>query len=869
MEPDLDLNDEHEESETAGEEPSSEEEAIISAKLETPANLDESVLMTVLYDGKAERAVALLYEKKSERIYAWYDNTGHRPYLLTDIPTDKLRELPEIAKLNTIEKIEYVKKYHALDDKLVNFTKVVARDPLTIGGRPDSLRQKLPAAWEARIRYANCFMYDRGLIPGATYKISNYNLVPVVGEPPADAATLASTISGDGADKDQVLAWFRVLSDPAPNFKRLALDIEVETSDGKVPNADKSTERVIAVSFYGSDGLKRALVLMRDETEPAPVEDMPKDLEIEFYDDEAALLKQCFKLIAAYPVVITFNGDNFDLKYLYHRAERLGIPLANVPITLGQREARLATGIHLDLYQFFKNRAIQIYAFDGKYKEYGLEAIAAALLGKHKIDLGGKLAHELSVYELALYCFRDSQITFELTNFNDSLVMKLIIMLMRISRTGMDDLTRIGVSSWIKNLMYAMHRERNYLIVNPEDIAQRKNISSTHAMIKGKKYKGAIVISPSAGVYFGVTVLDFASLYPSILKEYNLSYETVRCPHPECRTNLVPETEHWRCTKLKGIASQLVGLLRDLRVLWFKPKANDSQLSALYRSWYDVAQRALKVYVNASYGVFGAETFPFYCLPVAESTAAIARFVITSTVKRAQEMGMKVLYGDTDSLFVLNPPREKINDLVHWARANLKVDLDIDKQFRYVAFSERKKNYFGIKNDGSVDIKGLLGKKRNTPPLIKQAFQKSLTALSAVKSPSDFEQAKSEVRDILKQTVSTLKSRNFDVNDLAITVMLNKNPTDYKKNTPQHIKAARLSEDKTGRKLSSGDIIRFVKTYDGVQPVDLVSTSEVDTSKYIDALRTTFDQVLDAIGLEMDEVMGERKLESFFMGGSA
>ncbi|PSN95083.1 hypothetical protein B9Q09_03520, partial [Candidatus Marsarchaeota G2 archaeon ECH_B_SAG-C16] len=63
--------------------------------------------------------------------------------------------------------------------------------------------------------------------------------------------------------------------------------------------------------------------------------------------------------------------------------------------------------------------------------------------------------------------------------------------------------------------------------------------SYTQATIKGKKYKGAIVISPKAGVYFDVVVLDFASLYPSILKEYNLSYETVRCPHPECRNNKV------------------------------------------------------------------------------------------------------------------------------------------------------------------------------------------------------------------------------------------------------------------------------------------------------------------------------------------
>jgi len=269
--------------------------------------------------------------------------------------------------------------------------------------------------------------------------------------------------------------------------------------------------------------------------------------------------------------------------------------------------------------------------------------------------------------------------------------------------------------------------------------------------------------------------------------------------------------------------------------------------------------------LNASYGVFGADTFPFYCLPVAESTAAIARYVITTTVKEAQKLNMTVLYGDTDSLFVLNPPKDKIEKLIAWAHKELKVDLDIDKEFRYVAFSARKKNYFGVKFDGSVDIKGLLGKKRNTPPLIKQTFQKALSVLSEVESSEDFQKAKEKVRSILKETYSAIRYKNFDVDDLAISVMLSKNPDSYKKTTPQHIKAARLLKDKTGRDVGVGDTIRYVKTYDGVLPVELAKPQDVDTGKYVDLLRTTFDQILDALDLDFDEAMGERKLESFFL----
>lgn len=847
----------------------SAEEPAVKLHLETPSELEEGLLLTVQYDGEAEKAVAILYGR-SGKLYAWYDNTRHKPYLLSDIPPDKLKEIREVSSNSAILRFDSVFKYNALDDRKFRYTKLVARDPLAIGGNSSSLREKIPAVWEANVRYANCFMYDRGLVPGTPYRISNGNLIPIKSSAIKDAEEFAGQLATEaGVDPQTVMTWFNALSQPAPNFKRVAVDIEVETTGGKLPDADEAKQRLTAISFCGSDGVKRALVLMKGDGEPGPGEGLPSDLVIDPFTDEAEMLRETFKVISSYPIVLTFNGDNFDFKYLYNRAKVLGIARTENPIVMGRREARLSTGIHIDLFQFFKNRAIQIYAFDAKYKEYGLDPVAQALIGKTKLDLGGRAIDDLYPLELANYCFRDSQITYELTSFSDNLVMKLIVMLMRTSRTGMDDLVRIGVSSWIKNLMYSIHREREWLIPNPSDIADRKKGSSTTAIIKGKKYKGALVINPKTGIYFGVTVLDFASLYPSVLKEYNLSYETLNCPHPECKSNKVPETENWVCTKRKGLASELVGLLRDLRVLWFKPKSKDMHLSNEYRSWYDVAQRALKVFLNASYGVFGAETFPFYCLPVAESTAAIARYVITSTADKAKAIGMNVIYGDTDSLFIKQPSSSSITELIAWARKELKVDLEIDKEFRYVAFSERKKNYFGVKPDGTVDIKGLLGKKRNTPPLIKDTFQKTLTVLSSVQTPADFERAKGEIREVLKETYSSLRDLKFDVKDLAISVMLNKDPASYTKTTPQHIKAAKLLQEKLSMDITAGSMVRYVKTNDGVQPVELARPQDIDTKKYVDLLKSTLGQILDALDLDFDEIMGERTLESFFLAGGS
>ena len=101
--------------------------------------------------------------------------------------------------------------------------------------------------------------------------------------------------------------------------------------------------------------------------------------------------------------------------------------------------------------------------------------------------------------------------------------------------------------------------------------------------------------------------------------------------HPNCKGHMIPDTPHWVCTEKRALESLLIGSLRDLRVRWYKSRAKDKTLPAELRSWYNITQGALKVILNASYGVFGADSFDLYCPPVAEATAAIGRYSITKS----------------------------------------------------------------------------------------------------------------------------------------------------------------------------------------------------------------------------------------------
>ncbi len=192
--------------------------------------------------------------------------------------------------------------------------------------------------------------------------------------------------------------------------------------------------------------------------------------------------------------------------------------------------------------------------------------------------------------------------------------------------------------------------------------------------------------------------------------------------------------------------------------------------------------------------------------------------------------------------------------------------IDVDKVYRYAVFSSRKKNYLGVLDDGTVDVKGLTGKKKHIPVFIKDAFNEMKDRLSKVKNPEDFERAKKDIAEIVRERYTRLKRREWEsTSDLAFNVVLGEELEHYTKTTPQHVKAAKILE-KSGVELHAGDFISFVKTVrePHVKPVELATKNDVDVDKYVAYLHSTFDQVLDALGLSFDEIIGLTKLERFW-----
>lgn len=842
---------------------------------EVTTTMPPALLVSAAYDGMKKCAVLKFYEPKSQTLKLWFDNTGHKPYCYSKLDPEELKFL---SSRTDVVKLESVKRQDLIKDRMIDVTKITVTDPLAIGGTmTDKSIRNIMDTWESDIKYYENYLYDNLLIVGRYYTIDGGKLKEY-SYPIPDEVQLA--LKGLLYDKvtnigmidtkefqTHITEWANLLNQPVPNIRRITFDIEVESETGRIPDAKVADKKITAIGFCASDDFKAVFVLKRTGM-PMGTDELPKDVKVSFYDEdkEADMLRDAFKVLENYPFVLTFNGDEFDIPFMYNRAERLGVPLKEIPLIMMRDSATLKRGVHIDLYRTFSNRSFQIYAFSHKYNDFSLNSICEGLIDESKTEYEGEL-EDLSLYELANYCFNDARITQKLTSFNNDLLMNLLVVITRIGRMPIDDISRMGVSQWIRSLFYYEHRKHNYLIPRRDELDLKSGAASTEAVIKDKKYRGGLVVEPTEGIHFNVSVMDFASLYPSIIKVRNLSYETVRCIHDECKTNTIPGTTHWVCTKKNGLTATLIGSLRDLRVNYYKSLSKNPSLSDDQKQLYTVVSQALKVILNASYGVMGAEIFPLYCLPVAEATTAVGRYTILETIEKCKSVGIEVLYGDTDSLFLKAPSQEQVQGVVEWAKTEFGVDLDLDKEYRYVVFSTRKKNYLGVQKDGKVDVKGLTGKKSHTPPFIRNLFYEILEILSHVQNAQEFTQSKTKIGEMISVYAKKLKAKQIPLADLAFHVMISKAPAEYVKTIPQHIRAAKLLE--SIREVKKGDIIDYVKIINkpGVKPVELARPDEIDTPKYMEFMESTFDQILSSMDLDFASLIGEPKqtgLDQFF-----
>jgi DNA polymerase I len=348
-----------------------------------------------------------------------------------------------------------------------------------------------------------------------------------------------------------------------------------------------------------------------------------------------------------------------------------------------------------------------------------------------------------------------------------------------------------------------------------------------------------------------------------------------------------------------GILPLLIGCLKDTRLLYFKPWSKDKTLTKKSRDTYKAIEQGVKIFVNVSYGVLSHKGFGFYCPPVSESITAHARQSITKLAIKAEEMNgnnliriaeehkveplealeyidadkKKILIGDTDSL-AGHFTNEEVEELKKFSEEELECELELEITAPLAIF-HKKKNYILVDEDGEVEVKGMLGKKRNTPPISTKCFDEFKDILSsAVKNDDIYEdRIRKETVELVRRYYNKIWYGEGDIRDYAFEVRMTKKFSEYKV-SPQHVAAAMkwveavkkntiaLRTTSADQIVPAGSYIKYVKkSKSGIKgkcdsiPIQLATKDDIGHSFYHENLLSVMGQVMEALNINEKEVI--------------
>lgn len=406
------------------------------------------------------------------------------------------------------------------------------------------------------------------------------------------------------------------------------------------------------------------------------------------------------------------------------------------------------------------------------------------------------------------------------------------------------------VSIWIKSILHSYLRKKKILIPTAKELRKGEK---THSV------KGALTLTPEPGIHFNTVVVDFDSMYPSLIDSYNLSHETIDCDDKECQKNKVPELDHCVCTKRRGIYSILIGSLKDLRIHWFKPQSKNRDLSPERRNLAKTTSNLLKLILVSSYGVV-IRIHGLSRSSLGESITAYGRYSLRTAYEIAKDNGLNPIYGDTDSLFLENPSEKQIKWLIETIKTKLKLDLSVEEKYNLCVLPKASKAYFGIRKDGTVDLKGLTAIKSNSPNFINKVFNDCIQQLKTVTNESELIKAKKRIKTIVNKAITNLKLGKVPLKDLEYIVVIHEDPKEKIKGKTIHQpyqSAFQLIE--SGKKVKRRDKMNFIKVkpfiYKGrkftVKPTENVKNfKEINIDDYIRNLKTSLNQTFEPIGID-------------------
>ncbi len=521
-------------------------------------------------------------------------------------------------------------------------------------------------------------------------------------------------------------------------------------------------------------------------------------------------------------IISAWNLKNFDLKYIINRCERLNIDVSRFSKTRdvwartikGEKSHKTVGTVQLDLLDGYK--LWRKYGNMPLLASYSLDFVAETVLGKNKLDHGKSMAYlwkndvktliEYNKWDVELLDLIDKQC--KVIDFFDNIRRKCHIQFEDVYKTT------AMIDGFLMNRL------------------NKKIILPSAKYREGEKFEGAFVFDPVPGLYNNILCLDIAAMYPSIIKNFNISYETVGGGEI-----ILPLESPISFSTLPGIIPMFMDELAVERKKYKKLRDKYDKTDPKWRL-YDQRQYGTKIIMNSFFGYLGYPGSRLYKKVVASSITGMGKHIILKIAEWCEEYGNKVIYGDTDSVYIVSTKDGDINsveegmDVADYIDVKLKefalnisgknyLHIEFEKALKIVLFTDAKKRYAykllwedgkRFKVDDKIHVSGFDSKRSDSNVVSKIAQRTVIEMLLDGKK-------KSEVVNMLRDLNTKMKKGGFTHADIGVPKGIKKELTEYWP-PPAVVKGAYYSNLKFNTNFGKNSKPKFtyVKDYCGEVP---------------------------------------------------
>jgi DNA polymerase, archaea type len=384
----------------------------------------------------------------------------------------------------------------------------------------------------------------------------------------------------------------------------------------------------------------------------------------------------------------------------------------------------------------------------------------------------------------------------------------------RTCRVPLHTAARFSIGSSMSSIQFYQAMKDDILLPRNKKIPE--TFKSARDLLVGDR--GGFVYEPRLGVHDAVAELDFSSMYPSLMRKYNISAETVLCKCCPDSTIRIPDLNYHICQKRVGMVPKTVDLALTKRLHYkrLRDETSDPELKKVY----DRRQTALKWILVTCFGYLGFKNSKFGTVDGHIGVCAYAREAFLKAAHIAEDSGFEVIHGIVDSFWLKKKDTslDEYNELCRVISREIGVPINFEGRYKWIVFLPSTlhprlsvlNRYFGVMENGTVKIRGIEIRRGDTPGFIFDAQTEMIEALKPANNSAELYQRIPEALKVVKTCRQRLLNGEVDISDLIVTKHMSKQPKEYRQQVSQVIVAQQLS--KQGIEVPAGNSVKFLFT---------------------------------------------------------